>query len=409
MKSSTLARTFELAKLAAQVGLKEFKSGDLNSRVEQAVMIVNSLSQLKGAAMKVGQLLSLDLDNYFPPEAIAILSQLQNAAVARPFDEIRQVIDSELDETHRIEITSIDKMPVGVASIGQVHKARYKNREIVLKVQFENLSKSIDSDLKTLKALASSFCQITGRKMNIDPLFKEFKSILEQELDYTAEAQFQTEFKHKIEQLNRSSKCQYRVPAIIPELSSKNLLAMDFESGLTLRHWFATKPSPDDKKQIAVAILDLYFHEFFEWGMVQTDPNWGNFLIDRRDLKLSVCLLDFGATRSYSPEFIKNYISLLQFAAEKKSKELQSLAIKVGLIDSRESEAAFGAFEEMLSIAIKPFFVRESGSTYFDFSDQNHSLDSQNAAKHLSQELVYSRRPMRSCFCIASWLESIRS
>jgi aarF domain-containing kinase len=114
LKSSAIARTFELAKLAAQVGLKELKSGDFNSRVQQAVLIAKSLSHLKGAAMKVGQLLSLDLDNYFPPEAIAILGQLQNAAAAYPFSDIEKIINSEIKKPARDLIQEISTTPIGV-------------------------------------------------------------------------------------------------------------------------------------------------------------------------------------------------------------------------------------------------------------------------------------------------------
>lgn len=398
MKTSAMARTIELAKLAARVGLKELKSGDFNSRVEQAVLIAKSLSRLKGAAMKVGQLLSLDLDNYFPPEAIEILSQLQNAAVAHPYDEIEQIINAEIKNPHRKLITEISQKPLGVASIGQVHKARYQDRDIVLKVQFANLSDSIDSDLKILKTLAGSFCQITGRKMNLDPLFTEFRSILEQELNYETEAEFQNQFQKKIIKLNQTSTIQYKVPEVISEISTKNVLAMNFESGLTFRNWLSTHPDKSDKKQIALAILDLYFHEFFEWGLVQTDPNWGNFLIDEQDSNLSICLLDFGATRRYQREFIQNYIALLDFAAKSKRKELRELSIHLGLIDKRESELAFAAFEEMLKTAIKPFFVGNSGSPYFDFSDRNHTLESQTTVKALSQELIYSPPPYSIIF-----------
>ena len=398
MKSSFLSRTFELAKLAARVGIKELKSGDFNSRVEQAVLIAKSLSRLKGAAMKAGQLLSLNLDNYFPPEAIEILSQLQNAAVAQPYSEIEQIINSEIKNPERKLIKSIRRIPIGVASIGQVHRARYQERDIVLKVQFPNIASSIDSDLKILKTLATSFCQITGRKMNLDPLFEEFRSILQQELDYNAEANFQNQFQEKIIKLNQTSDYKYRIPEIISELSTKNVLAMTFESGLTFRNWLNTNPDDTDKRKIGLAILDLYFYEFFEWGLVQTDPNWGNFLIDKRDGELIICLLDFGATRSYSREFIQNYMNLLDYTARNKVNDLRMLSIELGIMDKRESEAAFIAFEEMLKIAIKPFFVSESGSSYFDFSDQKHALESQSAAKALSRELLYSPPPYSIIF-----------
>ncbi len=398
MKSSAMSRALELAKLATQVGIKELRSGDIKSRYEQAILIAKSLSNLKGAAMKVGQLLSLDLDNYFPPEAIEILSQLQNSATAHPYDEITRILSAEIPADNHKLIQSVSRQPLGVASIGQVHKARYQNRDIVLKVQYADVANSIDSDLKILKTLAQSFCQVTGRKMDLEPLFQEFRSILEQELDYLAEAQFQNVFQEKIAKLNESSKCLYRVPRPIPELSSKKVLAMSFESGVTLRQWLTSTTSLEERKHIAVAILDLYFHEFFEWGLVQTDPNWGNFLIDRNVSGLSICLLDFGATRKYTREFIRNYIQLLDYASSNQSENLKHLSVEMGLMDRRESPAAFAAFERMLKTAIKPFFSHQLGSAEFDFSDINHSLDSQAAAKSLSQELVYSPPPYSIVF-----------
>jgi predicted unusual protein kinase regulating ubiquinone biosynthesis (AarF/ABC1/UbiB family) len=234
--------------------------------------------------------------------------------------------------------------------------------------------------------------------MNLDPLFKEFRSILEQELDYQAEANFQNQFQKNIINLNKTSACRYRVPKTIEALCTKKVLAMSFEKGLTFRNWLLTKPDLADKKKVALAILDLYFHEFFEWGMVQTDPNWGNFLIDQTGSDLSLCLLDFGATRLYTNEFIQNYIALLDFAAENKKAELRALAIEMCLIDSRESEAAFAAFYDLLKTAIKPFFVGKSGSPHFDFADRNHNLDSQEAAKALSRELVFSPPPYSIIF-----------
>ena len=398
MKSKGISRTFELLKLAAHVGIKELQSGDLSSRVEQAVLIAKSLSQLKGAAMKVGQLLSLDLDDYFPPEAVEVLSQLQNSAISQPFEEIERVINSEIKGPNRKLITDISRIPIGVASVGQVHRARMAQRDIVLKVQYPKVAESVDADLRILKTLASSFCQLSGRKMNLDDLFKEFKFILEQELDYSLEAGFQREFSEKIVNLNQSSVCQFRVPEIFPELSGRKVLAMSYEPGLTIRHWLIQNPTRRDKDQVALAILDLYFHEFFEWGLVQTDPNWGNFLIDKKKSEISLALLDFGATRRYSAEFVKKYIAILDLASQKKPKAFRELAVDMAFIDSRESEAAFLAFEEMLKTAIKPFFRQSSGSTFFDFSDRNHTLESQAAVKALSRELVYSPPPYSLVF-----------
>lgn len=398
MKSSTFMRSLELAKLAAQVGLKELRSGDLKSRLEQAVLIANSLSNLKGAAMKAGQLLSLDLGHYFPPEAIEKLSQLQNAATAHSIEEIETILNRELSEDKRSQIKNLSPRPIGVASIGQVHRAEFHGQQIILKIQYPGVADSIDSDLKILKTLAVSFCQITGRKMNLEPLFDEFKGVLKQEVDYTTEAIFQKKYKESLGKLKSERGIVYVVPEIMSEISTNKILAMNYESGVSLRTWIQSNPSMNLRISLAHAILELYFHEFFEWGMVQTDPNWANFLVDESDSRLKLILLDFGATRTYEKTFIKNYIRLLHLAAEKKHSQLKEHAIEFGLIDQRESEAAFQAFYNLLSTAIKPFFVHESDSPHFDFSDKNHSLESQETAKALSNELIYSPPPYQIIF-----------
>ena len=393
MKSSTLSRTFELAKLATQVGLKELRSGDMKSRFEQALLITRSLSNLKGAAMKAGQLLSLDLDHYFPPEAIAVLSQLQNSAEAHSLDQIEGVLAQEYNVKKRSKIKKMAAKPIGVASIGQVHRAQFDGQEVVLKIQYPGVSDSIDADLKILKTIAVSFCKITGRKMNLEPLFNEFRSVLNQEVDYLSEAKFQKQYFKNVAKLKTKVRVAYRVPQVIDEMSTGKVLMMTHESGVSLRTWIASNPSPAGRQDVAQAVLNLYFHEFFQWGLVQTDPNWGNFLIDEDENVLNLVILDFGATRKYSREFIQNYIRLLHFAAGKDSGELKKHAIDFGLMDFRESPSAFKAFEELLVTAIKPFFVKKSDSALFDFSDKNHSLESQNAAKALADELVYSPPP----------------
>jgi aarF domain-containing kinase len=412
MKTSTFARTVELARLAASLGLKEMRSGNLKSRVEQATLIAKSLSNLKGAAMKAGQLLSLDLDHYFPPEAIEILSQLQNAATAQPFDVMEAALKRELSAEQLKSISNIDPTPIGVASIGQVHRARIQGagpkstndstKDIVLKIQFPGVEDSIEADLKILKTIAVSFCQLTGRQMDLGPLFAEFKRILEQEVNYEKEAHFQNQYASFVLGLeeNRKSTSGFslQVPALESELCAKKVIAMEFKKGVPLRNWIASQPPLEKRKMLATAILDLYFHEFFEWGFVQTDPNWANFLIDESSSTPKLIILDFGAVRQYPREFIQNYIQLLEFASQGDSARLKKHAIDFGLIDARESASAFTAFEEVIKTAIRPFFVNDGESSIFDFSNQQHVINSNNASKVLSAELIYSPPPYNLVF-----------
>jgi aarF domain-containing kinase len=175
-------------------------------------------------------------------------------------------------------------------------------------------------------------------------------------------------------------------------------LAMNFEKGETLRSWISSGPSKDQRQSLATAVLDLYFHEFFEWGLVQTDPNWANFLVDDTQSRPHLVLLDFGASRRYSREFIQKYVRLLMLAASRDSSSLIAHSIEFGLIDPRESKAAHLAFAELLETAIRPFFSTQLGSKHFDFSDQQHSLNSNLAAKSLAQELIYSPPPYSLVF-----------
>jgi aarF domain-containing kinase len=398
MKSSTFSRSVELAKLVARIGLKEMRSGDFKSRLEQAALIANSLSRLKGAAMKAGQLLSLELNNYFPPEAIEILSQLQNAAVAQPFAQAESTLLQELGATQFKQILDLNPNPIGVASIGQVHRARYQGQDIVLKVQYPGVANSIDSDLRILKTIATSFCQMTGRKMRLDSLFQEFQTILQQEVDYCSEAQYQKEYGSRANQIVSQGGLKFHVPTIIDEISTERVLAMTYESGSALRSWLVAKPDITQRETLAHAILDLYFHEFFEWGLVQTDPNWANFLVREAEENPSLVLLDFGATRRYTNIFIRDYIKLLHLTAEGNSVELQRHAIEFGMIDERESKEAFSAFENIIKTAIHPFFAASAGENKFDFSSLEHNINSQKAAKALADELVFSPPPYSLVF-----------
>jgi aarF domain-containing kinase len=398
VKSSIFGRSIELARLAARVGIREFRSGDLKSRIEQAVLIANSLSRLKGAAMKAGQLLSLDLNNYFPPEAIQILSQLQNQATAQPFDQMQGIVKKQLGASNFKKLSEISNSPIGIASIGQVHRARYNDQDIVLKVQYPGVADSIDSDLKILKILASSFCQMTGRKMNLDPLFQEFRNVLSQEVDYLSEAKLQTEYSARIEKIRSDTGFHFHVPRVIDELSTAHVLAMTFEQGSTLKTWIGSNPSQVKRDAMAHAILDLYFHEFFDWGLVQTDPNWANFLVRDIGDKLELILLDFGATRRYSQDFIRDYILLLHLSANGDSEALKEHAIQFGLLDKRESKEAFFAFQQVLATATKPFFTAKAGQQKFDFSDPQHAINSANAAKDLAELLVFSPPPYGLAF-----------
>lgn len=401
MKTSSFSRSIELLKIASKVGLKEALSGNLKSRIDQAIIIAEGLSNLKGAAMKAGQLLSLELADYFPKEAVDIISKLNSSASYVDFSKIELILKNELGLKKYKSINSIHTIPIGSASIGQVHKAEYQGHSIAIKVQYPNVANSIESDVKILKRIAKSFCTLTGRNMDLTPLFNEFSYILSQEVNYLKEAELQMRYFHSIAKINLPINIKYIVPKVIPKLSTEKVLTMTWQNGIPLKEWIEKNNSLTKREAVAHGFLNLYFNEFFSWGLVQTDPNYGNFLINEIDDCIEIILLDFGAVKEYSNTFIQNYITLLNLVSQDDKKSLYSHAIDFEIIDKRESEEAFEALYHVLKVAVRPFFSKKTNEdthSLFDFSDAEHNKNSNQAAKELSKVLKYSPPPYNLIF-----------
>ncbi len=393
-KKSILSRSFELAKMSINIGVKELKSGSLHSRIEQAKVLAQSLTQLRGAAMKAGQLISIEMADYFPPEAAEVLAQMQNQATSSSYEVIQKILIQELGSKKFNSITKIDQKAVASASIAQIHRAVWENQNIALKIQHEGVIQSIDSDLSIIKKLSETFCKLTQREIDLTPLFNELKEVLIQETDFLQEAHFLNEYKNKIASMDEKYKIFYSTPSVISELTTKRVLAMSWEEGETITHWMRTLPSMNDRNDLAHLILNLYCHEFFVWGLVQTDPNFSNFLIRKTDNNLKLVLLDFGSTRHYDNIMVNQYIELMRSVQSRNSAKIISEAIDFGMINEKESTAAKELFVKMMFLAIEPFETNGE----FDFANSDYAKRSQGVIFEFVKSLKYSPPPHRIIF-----------
>jgi aarF domain-containing kinase len=391
-----LRRSLELTKMSLKVGLKELTSSSLASRIEQARTITESLSQLKGAAMKVGQLLSIDIADYFPPEAAEILAQLQSNATADSYEVIESVLREELGAQRFNQLLQLSQAPIATASIAQVHTGFYKNQRVALKVQHRGVADSIDSDLKLLKKLITGMLFVSSKKMDFDPLFNELESMLKQEIQFEQEISYLARYRENLKRLNQNGEC-YFAPVAFPEMSTSKVLTMTFEEGVTLGKWLQTNPTQEQKERLAHRLLNLYIHEFYHFRLVQTDPNFSNFLIRQQGEEIAVVLLDFGATREYSEEFVQSYIELLRAVAAKDPELTLARAIAFGLIDGRESEASKELFLEVMRVAAEPFITMGPGEK-FDFGDQDYSARSVDVIRRFAASLKFSPPPYKIIF-----------
>ena len=403
MKTSIASRSMKLLGLAAKVGreeltqtvkekftkgLDEIKSGRMKTRLEQAKLIADNLSQLKGAAMKAGQLLSLDASDYFPPEAVEILSKLQGKAEPVEWSLIHDVLLNELGEEKLKHFEGLQTTPAASASIGQVHRAKLNGRPIAIKVQYPGVADSIDSDLKILKTIAQSFVSVSGRKMDLSELFTELSIVLKQEADYERELANMSKFRELL-----GDTTDFVVPEPIPEYSTKRVLTMSWEEGFGINDWIRTNPPLAEREKIGRMILDLFCKEFFEWGLVQTDPNYANFIVRTNPFKLIV--LDFGAALSYTPEFRAEYVNLLRSLASLDRERIIESFTEFGLLDARESDEAKDNFIELLTTSLEPFQPRNQP---FQFRDETYAKRSREIGQKFTQSLKYSAPPRRILF-----------
>ncbi|MEY4617005.1 MAG: hypothetical protein RJB66_1965 [Pseudomonadota bacterium] len=401
LKKSVFSRSVELAKMTVKLGLKEIQSGQLQSRIDQAKILAQSLSQLKGAAMKAGQLMSLELADYFPPEAVEILSQLQNNASALPFDDVLRTLIIELGPQTVEKFQSIQRVPKASASIAQIHEAYWENQKLALKIQHPGVAESIDSDLSVLEGFANTVCLLTQRQMDLKPLFSELREVLKQEVDFEKEAKLLLLYREKLMTLKKDNEF-YFAPNILPSLCTKKVLTMTWEEGDTLTQWLKSKPTVHQKEQLAHLILNLYCHEFYDWGLVQTDPNFSNFLVRPLQEDIGLVLLDFGSTRHYERSMIHQYVDLVRTVQEGKPRKILQSAFDFGLLDTREPEETQQLFVAMMNLALEPFtlsnFMNKHQSETFDFANSDYAQRSQALVSAFVKNLKYTPPPHRIIF-----------
>jgi aarF domain-containing kinase len=372
-------------------GLDEVASGRLKTRIDQARLIAENLSQMKGAAMKAGQLLSLDASDYLPPEAVDLLSKLQGQADPLPWGEIREVLERELGLDRLNEFSEFSTTAAASASIGQVHRAKLNGVEVAVKIQYPGVAESIDSDLAMLKTLAKSGIAISGRKMNLDEAFDELSMVLHQEANYEIELANMQEYGKLLEDDK-----DFVVPKPIASHSTKRVLTMTWEDGLPLTDWIKTRPSREARDFIGKQVMNLYYREFYEWGFVQTDPNYANFLIrERAGSNPKLVVLDFGATLRYTEEFREEYKELLKTVVGGDRKQIFECLVRMGLLDPRESEEVLEKLIAVIQVGLEPFDKRRQP---FRFGDVDYSKRNRDAVFSFTQSLKYSPPPRRLIF-----------
>ncbi len=361
---------------------------ELKTRIEQAKVIAEGFGRLKGAFMKAGQMLSIDASDLLPPEALEILSKLQGQAEPIDFEVMRGVLERELGPDKLSLLTELDQTAVASASIGQVYRATAFGAPVAVKVQYPGISESIDADIDLLEKLGSSWLALSRRKIDASGTFEELRTMLKLEADYVRERHYMERFAELL-----AGDARFVVPKSVPELCTARVLTMSWERGTPLNEWIKSVPPRAERERFARSALDLYCQEFFKWGLVQTDPNFGNFLV--RAEERQIVLLDFGATVAYDHAFRSQYVALLRAVGGGNRAEIAEHGIAFELMDARESQATRDLFVDMLLGSAEPF---APSAQPFDFRNAEYSARSNDIVRRFVTGLRFSPPPRRLIF-----------
>ncbi|MDO4441843.1 MAG: AarF/ABC1/UbiB kinase family protein [Moraxella sp.] len=314
LKTTPMQRRLSIAKTSLNIGANWAKSGvsglflskeakEIQKHTllkEQANYLVSELGKLKGSVVKIGQMLALYGEHFLPKEVIDALHTLDANTTPLSWHIIYDALKAELGE--RVHDFEIERTPIGTASLAQVHKAvhKYSGRTVVLKVQYPNVAGAIDSDLAIFKQLLKVTNAVPQTKA-LDDWFLEIKELLHTEVDYHTEAATTKRFANYL-----TNDTRYIVPTIYDNYSTKRLICMSFETGVPLNHETVNALPQDRKNALGQAAIDVIMRELFEWGEMQTDPNFGNYLVQIDDVGKAdkLVLLDFGAVKQFDEHLL---------------------------------------------------------------------------------------------------------
>lgn len=321
------------------------KLSDMLLTPANARRVADQLARLRGAAMKLGQLLSMDAGDLLPPELADILSRLRSNAQYMPQSQLEQVLRNNWGPDWRTRVRSFSMQPMAAASIGQVHAAvALDGTELAIKVQYPGVRTSIDSDVDNVASLLS-MSRLIPDTPAIRRLLDECKRQLHEEADYRREAECLSNFRQWL-----APWPEFVLPGVQPELCTTDILAMTRLGGEPVEQF--TDASQATRDHIASLLFRLLFLEVFQFGWVQTDPNFANFRYDASARAL--ILLDFGAARPYDASRVQLYRELLAAALNKDKVELHALALQMGYYDDAVAQHHQTTIHKMIIAACEP-------------------------------------------------------
>ena len=358
---------------------KKILSGEANDRElheKNAQDIFDSLSELKGSALKVAQMLSLD-SNSLPAEYLTKFAEAQYSTPPLSFPLVVNMFRKSFGTGPLSFFDTFSKNAINAASMGQVHKATKNGMDLAVKIQYPGVSDSVKSDLKVAAMVAKTVLKLNPAE--IDFYMEEVEQRLLEETDYSHELTRSIELSSLSKDLEN-----IQFPQYFPEWSSDTILTMEWMSGEHLGSFMGKKPHQAAKNRVGQALWDFYQFQIHQLKTLHADPHPGNFII-REDG--TVAVIDFGCTKQLPEDFYSSYFKLLDPKSFRVHQNRDALFRELGFIHHQDSEAERQFFTESITETIellgRPFY-----QSSFDFADKDYFTQIYELGQALSRSQI---------------------
>ncbi|MEM9344292.1 MAG: AarF/ABC1/UbiB kinase family protein [Pseudomonadota bacterium] len=366
--------------------------------------LADELARMRGAAMKVGQLISMDTGDMLPPELADIMARLRDQAHFMPPKQLKQVLTRNWGPDWLNKVKRFDVQPIAAASIGQVHRALLKDgRDVAVKVQYPGVARSIDSDVANVGALVR-MSGLIPKGFDIAPYMDEARKQLHEETDYAREGAHMRRFAELLQDQD-----DFVVPEFQEDWSTPEILTMSYLDGQPIE--VAAAASQEERDRITAALIDLTLREVFDFGVTQSDPNFANYRYNPTTGK--IILLDFGATRELEASLTDGYRRLLRAGLVADRDAMRDVLMDLRFIDGT------GPFEDRVITMIQTVFDAVRHTDTFDFADRTLSNEMNEQGMALSAEgyvpplipmdVLYIQRKFGGMYMLGSRLRAVLS
>ena len=307
--------TTSMTSLATKFAGKKYLNFDLSDQ-KYAAQITEILGNLKGPLMKVAQL-SATIPDLLPEEYARKLAELQSNAPPMSWVFVKRRMKAELGDKWEKNFIDFDREASFAASLGQVHKAKLNNKEIVAcKLQYPDMSSAVEADLNQLKIIFKIYSSY-NKSIQIREIYKEIEARLKEELDY------KLEHRHlKIFEYIHKKNTFIKIPNVHKKLSTQRLLIMGYLDGNKLIKY--KNSSQKIRNDLAKKLFMAWYFPFYKYGIIHGDPHLGNYSVNKDN---NINLFDYGCVRIFPAKFVKGVIDLY-FALKEKNNQKIKLAYK---------------------------------------------------------------------------------